>query len=439
MIMKNRAITWILAIFTLYFISSCNQKGSAGFGLVPGTGLNNVVMQEDFKLVTTTVLEDTIRTRNLTRALLGSINDPVFGGMKTGFYSQLRLPVDNLSFGNLAIITVDSVVLSLPYSAFYGDTTSALKFNVYELDEKLIYDSSYYQVSVLKTKPALLGSQTINRFYPSSQKQSVEIKDGANDTVTIAPTLRVHLNDNWIKTIMAKSGQSELSSNSNFLEYFKGVFIETEQVGSGGGIYSFNVTTNVSTISVYYKEGTTRRKFDFLMNNSSVKVNQYIRDDKGSVKFNIKQVDPANQLVYIQGLGSLKTKIELPDIRKIIATNDVAVNKAELYFYVDNTVPNFDVYTPTSRILVIKVDSQQRNDIIPDQFQSYYDGNYNKACGCYKVNITKYVQDLVYSNKDYGLYLTVFNSTIEASRTVIGANNNSLLKPKLIITCTKFD
>ncbi len=69
---------------------------------------------------------------------------------------------------------------------YYGDTATTQTIKVFELDESLYYDSTYYSNSLVATKSTELASMDIN-FSP---RDSIMI-----DSVKVKPQLRIRLND----------------------------------------------------------------------------------------------------------------------------------------------------------------------------------------------------------------------------------------------------
>jgi hypothetical protein len=92
--------------------------------------------------------ENNIDSTKLSRSelhVLGNINnDPVFGKTKADIFVQLKPasypyyfgnPNDTINPAKNTNTHFDSAFLCLSYTAFYGDTTRAQHFKVYQLDE----------------------------------------------------------------------------------------------------------------------------------------------------------------------------------------------------------------------------------------------------------------------------------------------------------------
>ena len=87
-----------------------------------------------------------ISTDETTINLLGGLNDPELGKVDCGIVTQLRLSSEAPNFGNIADITVDSVVLSFVYDGRlnYGNL-EALTFEVFEV--RYFFHNHFHQVS----------------------------------------------------------------------------------------------------------------------------------------------------------------------------------------------------------------------------------------------------------------------------------------------------
>jgi hypothetical protein len=74
--------------------------------------------------------------------------------------------------------------------------------------------------------------------------------------------------------------------------------------------------------------------------------------------------------------------------------------------------------------------------IVPDLVEPYYDGNFRN--GEYRFVITRYIQELLLNGRtDFGMVLIANNTISSTNRVVLGSSNNTLNKPRMIITFTK--
>ena len=125
----------------------------------PETIGNNLISDNDFIGIyhTDTVAInchsylDSIGTKNVVYALLGSMSDPVFGLSQAGFCTQFHLSAEGQSFGEQPVM--DSLVLQLCLSGYYGDTTTLQTVHAYMLTDSLSSYEDYNNLSEVPFEP----------------------------------------------------------------------------------------------------------------------------------------------------------------------------------------------------------------------------------------------------------------------------------------------
>ena len=88
-------------------------------------------------VVTSTELDDSLLTDELSLQLIGKYNDPTFGTSTASVYTQVNLE-GTPAFGINPI--ADSLVLCLAYAGYYGDTLPSQKIDVYQLTENMVIE-----------------------------------------------------------------------------------------------------------------------------------------------------------------------------------------------------------------------------------------------------------------------------------------------------------
>ena len=139
---------YIIGVFLIAGFWGCNETNNLGMELLPSTDLITVkstVIKDEISSFTHH--EDSVKTDEGRKSLLGSFQDPVFGNTTVDFATQFRLR----SFPDFGTNPVpDSIYLYLYYRIIYGDTVTPQKFRVYELDSSLEADAEYFQDTDLK-------------------------------------------------------------------------------------------------------------------------------------------------------------------------------------------------------------------------------------------------------------------------------------------------
>ena len=425
--------------------TACNQEGTLGLNLLSNTN-QSVLFTDTISMVTSTYMEDSINISPKIRGyatvqLLGSYNSSIFGTANAGFYAQVRLPRNDIDFGSGA--TLDSVVLVLPYQGYYGDTTTPLNVQVYELTEALNKeDSTYHTNTKLPKNSQPIATQTI---FPRPKSKVWATEPGKDTLQKLPAQIRIKLSGSFAQQLFAQSGSVNLQNNENFLNYFKGIFVTVapqSQPNAGSILYLNLLTAEVkSRLSLYYKtpNDSLQKRFDFEINSNSVRLNSFAQNYTGStVAQNLGVRNPANGEMYLAAMAALKAKIEFSNLNGFIANRKILINKAELILKViDQQSP----YAINGAISAVGVDEFGKNTLLPltvEQGGIYNDDptQTRPRQGSYTINITKYFQEMIQNPASRSLYITPISSTTNANRTVLGGANNPIYAPKLQVTYT---
>ena len=428
----------LIALSIAGLFASCNDSGSLGLDLLPNNDGIGVFKSDTFTLKSYTIREDSLAVQQPSRILFGELNDPVFGISQVSASYQVRLLTENIILGDN--LQADSLVLSLSYEGYYGDTLSPLNITVYELDESLSQDSIYYSNQFVAYKPTPLASFTYEPR-PNSVSEVNEPQITGQDSIfKYAGVLRIPLSNEITQRILNASGTADLQNNTNFLQFFKGVYITAERANSSdlGASLHFVPVSLRNGLFLYYTADGVRQRFDMLANNESARRNHFAFDYAGStVGSRINDTSSSIEATYLQAGGGVKTILKMPYLRNLVRDFDVAINKAELHF---ELIPNSNdaPFTQPNRIFAIAADSTGSNSttLMPDLVEPYYGGFYED--GKYKFIITRYIQQLLLTDDpDYGMVLIPNNTVGSLNRTILGSSNSNLHKPRLVITFTK--
>lgn len=435
MIKKRSLLT--MTLLAAGFFVSCNDDGSVGLDLLPNADGIGVFQTDTFTLRSLSIREDSLPSQLPPRFVLGEVMDPLFGKSQASIAYQLRLTNENNNLGTN--VTVDSLILSLNLEGYYGDTTENLLIEVFELDQTIFKDSTVYSNQSPNFKPTPLASFT----YSPRPSQAIPVNEprvnNSDTTFLYAPVLRVPLGPELATRLVNASGTADLQNNTNFLNFFKGLYVRARRAGNGVGstLYLTGVSAR-SGLFLYYKSNGQRRRFDMLIANESARQNFFRFERDGTTVGNVLGDSSLSiQETYVQAGGSVKTLLMMPYLRDLVRNHHVAINKAEIEF---TLVPGTGdaPFSPPARLFLLIADSLGKNatTLIPDFVEPYYGGNFSN--GKYKFVITRYVQRLLQNNNsDFGLVLLPERSISAVSRVVLGSSNNPLYKPKMVITFTK--
>ncbi len=415
----------ILLSVVLLFQSGCNDAVESGLNLLPNEDQINTVYSDTATVASVTVVEDTLRADELSVQLLGSDNSSTFGKSIASVYTQVNLE-GTPAFGFQPV--ADSLVLILNYSGYYGDTSGTQTVNAYRLTEDMATDSEYYSNRTFTYDPAQLGSIS---FSPMPNTDVVV------DSDTIAPHIRILLSQSLANDIIALNGQSTLSSNAEWLAYFKGIYLEATGVTYPGAISYFDFFFSKLTL---YFHGTDQVSKNYNFSLTGARVNHFSHDFSGSeAGLQLNDPNAIDSVNFIQSMAGLKTKITFPYLKHFLDSGSIAINRAEL------TIPTGEVTQPYSlpnkTFLVTTSDAGEM--IFPiDYYESttYYGGDLNSSTLTYTFNIARQLQrylDGTVSNADF--YLIIASSGVEATRAKIKSGKNIDNRMKLSIFYTKIN
>ena len=423
--MKTKYLNFLqpVSILILAFgiLVSCNKKPEyIGLNLVdenkPFVGTDTT-----FDVLAYSVREDSVASDETSNNLLGSRYSEVFGLANAGFYSTLRLSFIYPKFGPNP--TVDSIVLSMVYKGYYGNTNSQQHVRIYEMDTILTRDSTFWSNSNFKI---IDSTELANYTFIPAPSDSIEV-----DTATkIAARLRIPLDNSFGQRLLS-AGSEVYETSEKFIEYFNGIYVEAEDMVSPGegSILYFDLVSEFSNVTLYYHndsiEANDSLSYVFLINNNSVRVNRIQHDYEKSLDNNFKQQiinheeSLGEEKLFIQGLGGVRTVVKFPGITQWLDSGNVVINEAKLILtnmnYTEENEP------PTSMLLfnttengnyVFTRDQKKQGD-------DYYGGLYDEGSQSYFFRISLHIQDLMAGETDYGLSLFPNGKSIWANETTL--------------------
>ena len=406
-------------ILSLLLIAACKKQSDNVFFDSDGAlGFDGYLYNNQLDLLTRTVREDSLKSDSLSHNLIGIINDPNFGTYKASSFFQFRLPqLNNVLSAN----TLDSVVLMMQYTstiANYGDLSSTVSLDVYELTEAM--GSAVTHSNQTYAYNASSAASYTGRFAPSD---STNVRQGKS-IVRVAPTLKIKLG-NTLANKLFNATSTDLSSQTNFLNFFKGIAVVPK--GNSQVISAFNLKGTHSKIRIYYNDSMYN---DFKVTDESERFTKY--------EFNslspeiLKQRSAAKtqnfDTTYVLAMGGSKMHIQLPNLFSIIkdSSKRVVIGKAELFIRpVAGTFQS--PFTLPTRLLCFQPNPvNNTNAGILDLTEFVFGGDLNKVTNTYKINITRHIQNLFVQyqskgdNLNRGLFITIpSDNPIAPSRLMI--------------------
>ena len=477
----------ILSVFLFGgLMVSCNSDSDdLGKNLFDGNSVTG--NQVSYDLVTYNINNgDVVRADSyaLQRATLGAFTEGQFGTQKSAYVTQVRLSKYAPDFGTNPM--VDSVVLEIKpqYDATtktvtttnvthegqaakqtltkyevvkYGNPAVTMNIDVHEIAT----DLGAVGTEKLSNSPVATSGLPLGTKVFSGNVYAVSINKTSDNTALLTKDigLRIQLDKNYFRDKIAnKSGATELSNESNFINYFKGLKISVRENDG----YLINFAPNEVTMTMYYKSGGKSNTFSFDLGSSNVHFSKisYTRSSTfNTVMANINSTN-GDPLLYMQGMGGPGVGIKLngagiSDLKRLYKERGAAILSAKVRLYTDTNTWN-NSYTKPVGFLVRK---QGETDFITDLKTMLGNSNYslikaystNSNPSYYDIDITKTIKDIVEKEAEakdliinIGEYLTSrgnlvsqdYNNNVSSPyRAVfVGTNTTNNNRPKLMVT-----
>jgi hypothetical protein len=355
------------------------------------------------------------------------LNDPIFGKTQAGIYTQFHLSSLSVNFGDNVV--VDSIVLTLVYAGYYGDTLNSFKLNVYELDEDMSKSKNYYTKDSLKYKS---GSLTNNPNLYISPRPTTR-----PDTVSSVYYFSVKLKKDFADNFLSKSG-TDIKSDDDFLKNFKGLYLEASDLTGNGCMLSINMTHSMSKLTIYYRKDEKNLNYSFIMNDSTAHFGVFNHFGYADATSNLREQLNGNptstkEILYAQAGAGIKVSLRFPHLKEKFNNQKVIIHRAALIF--SQKEDAMENYFPPSALIITYTDPATGiGYLLPDYFlgSDYFGGKYNQTKKEYYFNITQYIQRLVDGRgDDYLLNLFVNPSVTHFSRLMIHGTEPSDIDKRL--------
>ncbi|MCC6369457.1 MAG: DUF4270 family protein [Bacteroidia bacterium] len=435
----------IVALALFFAFVSCKKDSNIlGVGTQPANDVLNAGFDNSSKIYTYTKRFDSVGSFNTRLKYLGYNNDPYFGSTDVGLYVNANSILTYTPFGSNVYLTSAEIVLAIDLTNSAGNVNSTLNYSVYTIDSTLYSTRLYYTNS--------------KNFY--SQSGLNKVSSQTYTTLASHQVLRIPV-DSTFASNMLKSNY--LTSNEVFQKQYKGFYIKcAAQSGSEGVIYKCNLEDDLSGFYLHYRAGTTAAdtvqsvKFSF-SGSTAARFN--------TVKCDYTNATPAlkNQLagdttagannLFLKGLGSAKVRVYIPSLVSYADSFKVAVNRAELMFYLDPAFAagSTNIYNHPLKLALLPLDSAGRETFATDQISTTdlarYDGGYDSDNKRYVFNIARHVQAVLSgTKKNYGFNLVIadpdptytFLRDNYVERVALFGGSNAAYKPVLNMSYIKF-
>ncbi len=369
--------------------------------------------------------EDSLSSLNTSTSFLGSVNEADFGISNASVYTEFRMPSSDVNFGEGAL--VDSMILSFKIDSYYGDTTSTLDINVYEMLE---------QISSSTTNSE--GEDSTITIYTS---HDFEINNSSLSTLayTTMPskskTVAIEMENDFAQSFL-DADPTNFEDNTAFQEFFNGLYITCAQVGTSGILLELDLLDVESKMTLYYHNTESDSlSYDFQINSNADRMTHWSHDYTST---NIEALLSEEELetAYIQGGAGLRTYLTLPSFEHLRDSNYV-IHKAELtipYFFSESDT----LFSIPNKLGLAAVNSQGKLELLTEdqniQGASYFNGNANVLEQTYTFNIARYIHKVVAEGYTDKLALYVPSSVLNPERVLLSNDEENAISLRLFVS-----
>lgn len=427
-----------MAIALLIISQGCEEPEEIGKDLLPPQDNLNIKRVDSTSIHAFSYLDDSLKTSDPQVLLAGSYFDKIFGQTSAAFFTQLKMSTTNLDFGSNPV--VDSVVLSLPYFSFYGDTTAEITLEVRELSQDLFPDTAYYSNQTTNTYKTIIGQRS---FQPRPQTPVVLGSD------TLAPMLRIPV-DHALAERFFNAGASVFMDNASFVNYFRGIQVKAKTNHGDGSILYFDPYSSNANLTIHYHNDLADSlSASFYMGELNAKYSQYHHDYSAGkrplaneLQQQIIQKDTMAPIesVFLQSMAGLNMQVKFPYLSNWRDKN-IALNKATLVVKAHSDDLTANTYKEPLRLGLVKKNQEGSLELITDYVNSseIFDGYFDSNKKEYKFVITQHVQEILNGATDYGLVIVSDNRSRNAYRVALRGPQAAVDAMKLELLYTELE
>lgn len=407
--MHIKKLLFPLGLLLLLMPCACTEDESdLGVNLQDPFTLYNGIRDTAY-VTACTLYDDSLLTSGFTTGVFGNYSDATFGDVEAVLYSQISIPQDGVRIAES--VQIDSVVMTLVIDTVFPARTDStpvpLHIVINQLAEALRSDSTYRSTDRLE--------ESSTCFFDSVVYFTVD-------------SLRLPLRPEVYPVL-----QRESPSPADFIKQTKGFALHLDR--SDHKLVTVNLAATNTRITVYYRNpdiDTNARQFTFIINGDAAHSMYFSHNYSGTplalFAQNKSDTLSGSQQLYLEPLGGTRVRLSLqPFLNNFYAQHPTAViHYAELLLPVYDTT---DTQTPV-RILAMKKGADGSLIYVTDAnvlTNSYtyagFDGYYDREKHHYRLRITRHLQELMRTGRDYGTELIIDARRSSGFRTVLNGSD----------------
>lgn len=301
----------------LFLLGSCaeNKEYNLGQNFVQSSTV--ITFTDTVTVNVSTVLLDSVPTSGQSIILVGKYKDGALGYVKASSYFEIGLPTIN-SVSTPQNYYYDSVALILYYTSYnYGDTNKSQTLSVYQLADNIVANpnGNLYNTSYVPSDATPLGMLPFKPHPIAKKKLSIRLSDA--------------LGREFLTNMVNQT--NDVSSLTNFLAYFKGIFLSTSNTDNSS-IIGYYVNDTTPSIRLYYHYNSyieLPELMNFSLTATNLQFNAISSDRTGTTlaPLNKKQQQISSRLTndisYVQAGTGLVTRLDFPNIKNLLASSSI--------------------------------------------------------------------------------------------------------------------
>jgi len=423
----------------LSLLTAC-YKDEIKFGDIGTDSYTRIITIDTITPVLSTIVLDSFPTSNNKILLIGRWEDALLGVTKASTFFQVGLPaaVPNMTFPNDAVY--DSLAMTLkPNKQYYGDTSLAQTFSVYELayQPDYTYSNYLYNTSPTAKIAGALGSTT------------VRIRPSRNDSLQIR--LPQNKGDDLFRKIKLQA--AEIKTDDNFRNYLRGFCIQVND-NDKGAIFGFNADSSVlmklyyhTTIPVYEEH-----VIEFALTRTEYQYNQVLSNRShtpleptfaGQTEFFPTAQNPYE---FTETSTGVMMKMKFTSLRNILGIGSVVklLNAKVIIKPVEQTFDTYGYRLPDTLFLAQTDATNTIGSALPDAGGSATMYGAPSIDYIYRLNtnytfdVSSYVNYLLNTagSGEGGVFVLEENPGVakKLNRAVMGSRNHPKYKTQLVLT-----
>lgn len=405
-----------LFFYLIVLLWGCKVKNDDGLAILPPDTIDGNFTTNHNLYIETLKIDSTV-TSGWSGQTIGKYQDSYMGTLQAEAYIQYLLSGTNVSFGDPSKLSLDSLVLWLYVTSYYGDSSEVAPIYVYEINESFTYEQTYYNVSSLNTSANNLS--LVNDFKLEFDTSGIFTKK----------VYKIKL-DNSLGNKLLFANSSDLQDNNKFRDFFKGLKIAS---GHQNLMIGLDVITDSSRLVLHYgvQEDTVIKKtYNFYSDyTTAAKFTNYTRTSSGSL-----YEQTLNTFSQEQGFISAGQQNQLYIKVSTDSIKTTSINRAELEIPVDSIAVGANPqFYPPSIVFVYNADTNKKL-----QGTYFTTAGYDAEKKKYSIVLTDKINNyLRKTEENHGLILMPVYQGNSVNRAVILGPQNPSTKMRLKIYSTQ--